>query len=158
MPKAQARYLPALDGLRAIAVAAVVAFHLGRLRGGFLGVDVFFVVSGFLITTLLLEEDRHAGAVGLRNFYRRRVFRLLPMLYVVLGGMLVGLFVVTHFYGADTAAVVPDNTTMGGLWDMAVQDALAGGLYGYDVCLHVGGEVEDGVSRLIPPVCELRSF
>ena len=47
-------YLPALDGLRAISVAAVVAYHLGRLEGGFLGVDVFFVISGFLITRLLL--------------------------------------------------------------------------------------------------------
>jgi peptidoglycan/LPS O-acetylase OafA/YrhL len=77
-------YLPALDGLRALAVAAVVAFHLGRLGGGFIGVDVFFVISGFLITRLLLAERERAGRIDLVGFWGRRFRRLLPALYLVL--------------------------------------------------------------------------
>ena len=61
-------YLPGLDGLRALAVIAVLVYHANPswLRGGFLGVDVFFVISGYLITTLLLAEHRRAGTVGLK--------------------------------------------------------------------------------------------
>ncbi|MEO6627595.1 MAG: acyltransferase family protein, partial [Aquihabitans sp.] len=70
--------MPALDGLRAVAVAAVVAFHLGRLGGGFIGVDVFFVISGFLITRLLLAERERSGRVALGAFWGRRFRRLLP--------------------------------------------------------------------------------
>src|SRR5215471_14466086 len=73
-------YLPALDGLRAIAVAAVIIFHFAptRLPGGFLGVDVFFVVSGFLIARLLITEVRQSGTVARVNFWARRARRLLP--------------------------------------------------------------------------------
>jgi peptidoglycan/LPS O-acetylase OafA/YrhL len=76
--------LPGLDGLRALAVMAVLLFHLdpGWLPGGFLGVDVFFVVSGFLITTLLIEEGRATGRVDLLAFWTRRARRLLPALAV----------------------------------------------------------------------------
>jgi peptidoglycan/LPS O-acetylase OafA/YrhL len=77
-------YLPALDGLRALSVAAVVAFHLGRLHGGFIGVDIFFVISGFLITRLLLAERERQGLVDLVNFWTRRFRRLLPALLVVI--------------------------------------------------------------------------
>jgi peptidoglycan/LPS O-acetylase OafA/YrhL len=77
-------YQPALDGLRGIAVLAVLLFHAGHLRGGFLGVDLFFTLSGFLITTLLLAEHTAAGQVSLRRFWSRRARRLLPALYVVL--------------------------------------------------------------------------
>ncbi|MCU1351576.1 MAG: putative O-acetyltransferase [Acidimicrobiales bacterium] len=80
----QERYLPALDGLRAVAVAAVLAYHLGRVRGGFLGVDLFFVISGYLITSLLLGEARSTGTVSLRAFWVRRFRRLLPALLLVL--------------------------------------------------------------------------
>ncbi len=81
-------YLPALDGLRAVAVLAVLAFHadLPWAPGGFLGVDVFFVLSGFLITTLLLESAARRGAPDLRQFYLRRARRLLPALTAVLIG------------------------------------------------------------------------
>ncbi|MGF7238325.1 MAG: acyltransferase family protein [Frankia sp.] len=77
--------LGGLDGLRALAVAAVVVFHAnpGWLPGGFLGVDVFFVISGFLITRLLLTELAATGALDLVRFYRRRARRLLPALAVV---------------------------------------------------------------------------
>jgi peptidoglycan/LPS O-acetylase OafA/YrhL len=81
-------YQPALDGLRAVAVVAVMLFHfLGaeRFAGGLIGVDVFFVLSGFLITNLLLDERHRTGAVSLRGFYHRRVLRLFPAMYALLG-------------------------------------------------------------------------
>src|SRR5512139_802432 len=73
-------YLPGLDGLRAMAVVAVLMFHGGveRAGGGFLGVEVFFVVSGYLITLLLLREHAATGQVNLRGFWGRRARRLLP--------------------------------------------------------------------------------
>lgn len=75
-------YIPGLDGLRALAVGAVIAYHLdpGALPGGYLGVDVFFVLSGFLITTLLLRELRKSGRIDLKGFWLRRARRLLPAL------------------------------------------------------------------------------
>lgn len=79
-------YQPALDGVRALAVAAVLAFHggLGWLPGGFLGVDAFFVLSGYLITSLLLAERARLGRIRLGTFWARRARRLLPALVVVL--------------------------------------------------------------------------
>jgi peptidoglycan/LPS O-acetylase OafA/YrhL len=75
-----------LDGLRAIAVTAVILFHLtpGAAVGGYLGVDIFFVVSGFLITSLLLRERADSGRVRLRAFWLRRARRLLPALVVLI--------------------------------------------------------------------------
>lgn len=77
--------IPGLDGLRAIAVVAVLIYHFlpGTLPGGFLGVDIFFVVSGFLISTLLLREMHTAGRVNLVEFWKRRARRLLPALVLV---------------------------------------------------------------------------
>lgn len=78
-------YQPALDGLRAVAVGMVIVFHLGLagywspLSGGWLGVDVFFVLSGYLITSLLLAERGRTGTTNLRNFYARRLLRLAPL-------------------------------------------------------------------------------
>jgi peptidoglycan/LPS O-acetylase OafA/YrhL len=79
-------YLPALDGLRALAVLAVIAFHLElpHFSGGFLGVEVFFVVSGYLITQLLLNERRRTGSISLPRFWARRARRLLPALFTLL--------------------------------------------------------------------------
>jgi peptidoglycan/LPS O-acetylase OafA/YrhL len=74
----------ALDGLRGLAVAVVVLFHAGHLRGGYLGVDVFFVLSGYLITSLLLAEAAATGTVGLGGFWSRRARRLFPALAAVL--------------------------------------------------------------------------
>jgi peptidoglycan/LPS O-acetylase OafA/YrhL len=78
-------YLPALDGLRAVAVTLVVAYHLDveMARGGFLGVDLFFVISGFLITTLLLREHDSTGRIALGVFWTRRFRRLVPPLVVM---------------------------------------------------------------------------
>ena len=79
-------YHPALDGLRAVAVLAVLAYHQNpaRLPGGFLGVDVFFVLSGYLITSLLLAEHEREGGIALRSFWVRRLRRLLPALLLCL--------------------------------------------------------------------------
>lgn len=78
-------YRPAFDGLRAVAVTLVVLFHanVAWSRGGYLGVDVFFVLSGFLITRLLLEERESTGRTALGRFYLRRILRLFPALVVV---------------------------------------------------------------------------
>jgi peptidoglycan/LPS O-acetylase OafA/YrhL len=82
-------YQPALDGLRALAVGAVIAYHLGAgwARGGFLGVDAFFVLSGYLITSLLLTEWGRHGGISLPRFWARRARRLLPALFLVLGAI-----------------------------------------------------------------------
>jgi peptidoglycan/LPS O-acetylase OafA/YrhL len=75
------KHVPALDGLRGLAVLAVVLFHQqGVLRGGYLGVDLFFVLSGFLITSLLVAERERTGAIDLKHFWIRRARRLLPAL------------------------------------------------------------------------------
>jgi peptidoglycan/LPS O-acetylase OafA/YrhL len=84
------RYLPGLDGIRAIAVIGVLLFHadLTRMQGGFLGVDLFFVLSGFLITSLLLQELDSTGRLKFGAFYLRRARRLLPALFLTLAGTL----------------------------------------------------------------------
>jgi peptidoglycan/LPS O-acetylase OafA/YrhL len=76
------RYIPAIDGLRAIAVLAVMLYHLGFswIPGGFLGVDLFFVISGYVITRLLLDSIARSGGLDLRAFYKARMRRLLPPL------------------------------------------------------------------------------
>jgi peptidoglycan/LPS O-acetylase OafA/YrhL len=76
-------YQPALDGLRAVSIVAVLAHHSHWLPGGYLGVDVFFALSGFLITALLTEEFVRTGTITLRLFYARRTLRLLPALLIL---------------------------------------------------------------------------
>ena len=95
-PSGTFAYQPALDGLRALAVLAVIAYHDGYdwARGGFLGVDAFFVLSGYLITSLLVLEWRRSGGIGLVAFWGRRIRRLLPALLLVL------LFVAAYAYFA----------------------------------------------------------
>lgn len=80
------KQIPGIDGLRAVAILSVVLFHAGvpGLPGGYVGVDVFFVISGFLITRLLVSEVIQTGTIDILNFYARRVRRLLPALAVVL--------------------------------------------------------------------------
>ena len=81
-------YRPALDGVRAIAVVAVLLYHgrVGWAQGGYLGVDLFFVLSGYLITTLLVTEFSGTSGIALTQFWLRRARRLLPALFVVLVG------------------------------------------------------------------------
>jgi peptidoglycan/LPS O-acetylase OafA/YrhL/lysophospholipase L1-like esterase len=80
------RYVPGLDGLRALSVTAVLLYHadITWMPGGFLGVDVFFAISGYLITSLLLAEFRNRSGVNIGQFYLRRARRLLPALFLVL--------------------------------------------------------------------------
>ena len=93
--------MPYLDGIRAIAVIGVVLFHLGfkPIHGGFTGVDVFFVLSGFLITTIIGAQ--HAdGRFSFTEFYIRRARRLLPALLVVIFFVLIGSFLILSPDGA----------------------------------------------------------
>ena len=79
-------FRPDIEGLRAVAILTVLAYHAGLpfMPGGFIGVDVFFVISGFLITGLLVSEMRTTGTASVARFYARRVKRLLPSIWVVL--------------------------------------------------------------------------
>lgn len=81
----EVKYRPDIDGLRAIAVVMVMLFHFWPkfLTGGFIGVDVFFVISGYLITSII-NKDLKAGTFSFLNFYMRRMKRILPMLFCVI--------------------------------------------------------------------------
>ena len=94
------RYIPAIDGLRAVAVIAVILYHLGFtwIPGGFLGVDLFFVISGYVITRLLLDSIQRSGGLDLRAFYFARIRRLLPPLIF----MIVTTTVVVGLWAPDT--------------------------------------------------------
>lgn len=94
------RYIPAIDGLRAVAVIAVMLYHLGFtwIPGGFLGVDLFFVISGYVITRLLLDSIQRSGGLDLRAFYGARVRRLLPPLVF----MIITTTVVVGLWAPDT--------------------------------------------------------
>ncbi len=107
-------YLPGIDGLRALAVLAVIVYHgdLGILGGGFLGVEVFFVISGYLITSLLLSETDRTGGVSLGHFWMRRARRLLPALFALLIGVVI-----------ISATIAPD------MWDRLRGDVTAAVLY-----------------------------
>ena len=80
------RYIHSVDGLRAVAVLAVLLYHLGIdwIPGGFLGVDLFFVISGYVITGLILDSIDRSGTFDLRAFYLSRIRRLLPALVLSL--------------------------------------------------------------------------
>lgn len=85
---------PGLDAVRALAVAGAIAYHLDLLSGGFLGVEVFFVLSGFLVTALALAEVERSGRLGLRAFWGRRARRLLPALLLLVPAVGVAAIVV----------------------------------------------------------------
>ena len=94
------RYIPAIDGLRAVAVIAVMLYHLGFkwIPGGFLGVDLFFVISGYVITRLLLDSIQRSGGLDLRAFYVARIRRLLPPLVF----MIITTTIVVGLWAPDT--------------------------------------------------------
>lgn len=93
-----ARYWPQLDGLRTISIAIVFLSHMGdpaiwSFLNGALGVTLFFVISGFLITSLLIREERRRGKIPLSKFYIRRAFRILPLYYLALSTAIVAVYV-----------------------------------------------------------------
>ena len=116
-PKAQRRetgssFRPEIQGLRALAVGAVILNHLtGWPGGGFVGVDIFFVISGFLITGLLLREHRRTGRISLGDFYRRRIRRIIPATVLVLA-----VTVVASFYLLNAAR--GRQTVVDGFWSL----------------------------------------
>jgi peptidoglycan/LPS O-acetylase OafA/YrhL/lysophospholipase L1-like esterase len=87
MTRSELPYVPALDGVRGAAVLGILLFHAGHLPGGWLGVDLFFVLSGFLITSILLNEFGASGKISIARFWARRARRLLPALFVALIGV-----------------------------------------------------------------------
>ena len=142
-------HVPALDGLRGIAIACVLLVHTtGYPPGGGLGVTLFFVLSGFLITTLLLQEHDETGTVSLRGFYRRRTLRLLPALLAFLGASVVLYSLLSAWRGefdaqafrmighgltystnialsgvVDAAAIGGDDSfPLGHLWSLAMEE------------------------------------
>jgi peptidoglycan/LPS O-acetylase OafA/YrhL len=108
------RNIPALDGIRAVAVLLVLAEHGGvpGVPGGFLGVDVFFVLSGFLITSLLLDELGRTGRISLRDFWVRRARRLLPALLIVVAAVLVA----RALFPPDSITGLRDDAVAAFLW------------------------------------------
>ncbi|MHB1161865.1 MAG: acyltransferase family protein [Chloroflexota bacterium] len=130
MPSSRLGYRPALDGLRGVAVLAVMLHHLPsevRLIGGFFGVDLFFVLSGFLITTLLLEEWADSGSIDLTHFYVRRALRIVPAFTFML--VVVALWephpqlLVAGLYLADFALALTDADLLGvtHAWTLAIE-------------------------------------
>lgn len=107
-------YVPGLDGLRALAVLAVVVYHANKqwLGGGFLGVEVFFVISGYLITLLLIAERERQGGVSLTSFWIRRARRLLPALFV----LLIGTTVYCAMFDRDRLGMLRGDVVSGVLY------------------------------------------
>lgn len=135
-------YLPELDGLRGISILFVFIHHVyyPHLSGGFLGVDIFFVLSGFLITSLLVEEWERTGSISLKKFYIRRALRLMPavltLVLVVLGYSLIFLdvklahdvyqgiwltlsYVSNWFYAFESVSV---ENPLGITWSLAIEE------------------------------------
>ena len=139
-------YIPGLDGLRALAVMAVIVYHADPrwLGGGFLGVEVFFVISGYLITLLLIAERERTGTVTLSNFWMRRARRLLPALWMLLvllavwctlfdrerlgllrGDTLAGFFYVSNWFQVWTGSSYTSSfafAPLRHLWSLAVEE------------------------------------
>lgn len=115
------RFLPEIQALRAIAVGLVVAFHVeptGWFTGGFVGVDAFFVISGYLITDHLLREVDRSGTIALPSFYARRARRLLPASMLVLVALLIGsvLFLPERYLLGTVREVIASTFYVQNLW------------------------------------------
>jgi peptidoglycan/LPS O-acetylase OafA/YrhL len=134
---------PALDGLRAIAVLAVLCNHAWAeqppFAGGQIGVDIFFVLSGFLITTLIAQEFHVTGRVRLANFYGRRALRILPVLIVVVCvAEVLASLVGSHANQVNTARAAPEALFFFQNWDLALHQASQlGGYLGHTWSLSI---------------------
>jgi peptidoglycan/LPS O-acetylase OafA/YrhL len=139
-------YLPGLDGMRALAVVAVIVYHANSdwLPGGFLGVEVFFVISGYLITLLLIAEKERTSSVDMKQFWIRRARRLLPALFAMMialtiwtalferdalgklrGDVIAAFFYVSNWYQIWTGAgytAANDFAPLRHLWSLAVEE------------------------------------
>jgi peptidoglycan/LPS O-acetylase OafA/YrhL len=147
MDKATGRW-PALDGLRAVAVAAVVGFHFGIVPPGWVGVDIFFVISGFLITTLLLEESQRLGRISLRRFWARRALRLGPALLCAIAFALTLSLLCASAARHDTVTGLPWVLLYSGNWVRALGPGTLG-LLGHTWSL----AIEEQFYFLWPLVC-----
>ncbi|WP_370524291.1 acyltransferase family protein [Cellulomonas sp. APG4] len=138
-PAAADRFRPEIQGLRTVAVGLVVLYHLwpNRLTGGFVGVDVFFVISGFLITAHIHRELVSTGTIGLRRFWARRVRRLLPASLLVL-------------VASSVAALVWVPATM---WDQTARQVVASALYVQNWAL-AGDAVDYMAADNVPTVAQ----
>jgi peptidoglycan/LPS O-acetylase OafA/YrhL len=119
----QLPHVEALDGLRGAAVAAVLFHHAGHLTGGWLGVDLFFVLSGYLITALLIQGWKDAGSVALGNFWARRVRRLGPALVL----LLLGVSAYAHFVATGSELLTLRNDGLATLFVVANLRSIATG-------------------------------
>lgn len=135
--KAPGGRVASLDGLRALAVAAVLLCHTRLLHGGYVGVEIFFALSGFLITSLLLQEQDRSGRISLGGFYWRRVVRLLPALLAMLAVMAAYDAVRSHSLATPSIRALPAVVFYVGNWVQAAQGADALGLFGHTWTLSV---------------------
>lgn len=155
-------YQPALDGLRAISVLAVVFYHADfvLLPGGFLGVEVFFVISGFLITTLLTEERMTKGQIDLKQFWIRRARRLLPALYLLLAVVSVAaILVYTDAAGRMGGDVLAALAYVSNWWDIYLQESYFAQAGRPPMLRHLWSlAVEEQFYLLFPPIFALVLF
>src|SRR5690625_6154334 len=112
--KAGSRFRPDIQGLRAVAVGLVLLYHAGLplFPGGYVGVDVFFVISGFLITGMLVRQSMERGRIDLADFYARRIRRILPAATVVLAFVAIGTLLIlprTRWDGIGTEIIARDR-------------------------------------------------
>ena len=121
------RFRPDIEGMRAVAVGLVVLYHgfHAPFTGGFVGVDVFFVISGFLITNLLLQEKARSGRISISRFYARRVRRILPAATLV---VLVTVFAVYYWLGFIAGNQIADDAK----WTAVFMANIHFGLLGTD--------------------------
>ncbi|MGD9571465.1 MAG: acyltransferase family protein [Thermoleophilia bacterium] len=149
-------YMPGVDGLRALAVLAVVGYHAGAswLPGGFLGVDVFLVISGFLITSLLLSERASTGRIDLRRFWVRRARRLLPAVVVMIAVVLAAMLVLhPGEVGGLRGAVVSSLLYVGNWYQIAVEQSYFEQFARPSVLQHLWSlAVEEQFYLLWPPI------
>lgn len=130
--------MPQLDGLRALAVLIVLSGHIAHVPGAFVGVVLFFALSGFLITSLLLKEWARNGTISLGHFYLRRVLRLYPALVALLVGYLIWVAVITTF----------GSTSQPDLVRRALWGAMFASLHAVNVAAATGDNVPPALTHL----------